>query len=192
MIKTEENNYYYFDINSGYLKINCTNPVMLKHLNIFPMKENLNELTSGKRYYISNDKIKNNESYIFDNKLINETIKLKYTLFGLRPNGNVKLVFNNKKSYVLNNISLEVNYTFENLSENGFHFECENVENEHLLLAEIIVGFLSEEYNNDFVVKDFIDVFGTNTIEGNRKGIIIKIPKNYNDDLNDFSIILSN
>ena len=189
----EKNNFYNFDINSGYLKINCTNPVMLKHSNIFSEDSMIEKnfkgpLITGKRYYIKHYHIMKSTNFKFDDNLINKNIKLKITLYGLRSNDNVELIFNNGASYNLNNIPLKVDYKFEDNSQNGFYFKSEKDQNEYLLLAEVIVGFLSEEYNNDFEVKDFKNTFGTNSI--NKKGIIIKIPKDFDQSLYDFSIIL--
>ena len=186
--KIEGNNFYNLEMYSGYLKINCTNPVMLSHYNRGDL-DIYNEyvLTSGEKYYICDYYIRKSQSYIFDNKLKNKNIELKITLFGLRPNENVKLIFNNGKSYDLYNTSLELNYTYQNDSENEFHFKIENVEKGHLLLAEIKLAFLPEENYDNIQIKDFEDSFGTNIIE---KGII-KIPKKFDESLYDYSILMN-
>ena len=178
----EKNNFNYFTNNNGYLKINCTNPLMLKHSNAdFMFIDNLN---AGQRYNLFNCKTE----YKFNNDLINQTITLKFTPFGLRSNETFELIFNNGESYDLNNTSLETNYTFTDKNENGFYFKCEG--EEHKFLVEVKVGFLSEQFNKDIEIKDLEDVLGTsNTV---KKGIIIKVPKKFDENLYDFSIIFSN
>ena len=163
---------------------------MLKHSNVIsdfnPKDDNI---SSSEKYYITNYYLKNYLNYTFDNKLMNQNIKLKFTIFGLKPNDNVEVIFNNGESYIINNTSLEVNYKYEDSLQNGFYFKIENIEENNLLLAEIKVGFLKDEYNNYFEVKDLENAFGTNSINKNKKGIIIKIPKDFDDNLYDFSII---
>ena len=165
---------------------------MLKHSNIIsdfePRYENI---SSGERYYITNYNLKDSLNYTFDNKLINQNIQLKFTIFGLKPNENVEVIFNNGESYMINNTSLEVNYKYKNSFQNGFYFKCENIEENNLLLAEIKVGFLKEEYNNNFELKDLENVLGTNSINKNKTGFIIKIPKEFDESLYDFSIIFN-
>ena len=186
--KTEENNFDNFDKNNGYLKINCTNPIMLKHSKIFIEGDKYQELISGQRYYISKYNIKSSTKYTFHEELVNKNLNLRFTLFGLKQNENVKLIFN-QQSYELSNIPLEINYEYKIYTNNLFYFECkEDIKN--LFEVEIIVGFLPEDLENNYEIKDLVDCFGENNIPNNKKGVIIKVPKEFDDNFYDLSIII--
>ena len=187
----EENNYDYFTTN-GYLKINCTSPVMIKHSNIYTEYQ-LNEtyeLTTGKRYFIRICEGKR-ILYTFNKKLLNKRIILKFTYFRLTKENDFSIYFigRNSYSYTKSKDSIEIEYTFNNPSENGFEFGCRN---NILILAELQVGFLSGEYYNDFEIKDLQNFVGANSIKDNKKGVIIRIPKDFDDSLYNYSLILSN
>ena len=181
-------NFYHFDANNGYLKINCSNPTMIKHSKISYNYET--EFNSGQKYYIKDDNIKNSRKYGFDKNLVNKTFSIKFNVFGLRPNQSVNINFDNM-IYEINESPLEINdYYYKDYSSEIFYFECVGVI-DNLLMAEIIVGFLNEDLEEKFQVIDFTNSFGTLSINSS-EGLIIRIPKNFNEDLYDFSILLLN
>lgn len=185
------NNFYQFDDeNNGYLKINCTNPTMIKHSKISYNYET--ELNQGQRYYIKNSDIKNSRKYGFAQKSVNNNFSIKFTIFGLRRNQTIHISFDNKK-YEINDYDsiLEINnYNYKYYSTETFFFECgEEITNS--LMAEIIVSFIPEELDEKYQLIDFVDSFGTLSINSS-EGLLIKIPKDLNEDLYDFSILLLN
>ena len=169
--KIAENYFYNFDENNGYLKINCTKPAMLKHSKIliknelylksgaykYPLDKNslivikiniYKEFISGQRYHIFKDEIKSSTKYTFHEDLVNKNLKLKFTLFGLKENRNVKLIFNEGKSYNLSNFPLEINYEYKIYTKDLFYFEYkDNIKN--MFEVEVIIGFLPEDLDID-------------------------------------------
>ena len=186
----DEYNLNYFRLSSGYLKINCSNPVMIRHSNILLYSNNIlsNIFNSGGRYYLNLENYRENTKFTFNNNLMNKNIELKFTIFGLLSNESIEVSFNDVKSYKLNNTSLKVNYTYDNKNNNGFSFKGFNKIESYFIFAEVIVGFLPEEINN-YQIIDLENTFGTNSIY--RKATFIKIPKNFDKNFYDFSIFLS-
>ena len=187
--KTEANNVDFFNgVNAGYFKINCTNPVMLKfskHYN----KLLYGELISGQRYYLSTEDI--TRKYTFHKNLVSQILHLKFSSFGIKNNDNIKIIFNDGNSYDLSTDPLEINYEYKEYSENVFYFVLRE-DIDYIFEIEIIVGFLDEELKNDYEIKDLVDSFGEHNVTQNKKGVIIKIPKDFDDELYDFSIVLPN
>ena len=98
----------------------------------------------------------------------------------------MKLFIFNKEIYQLNNTPFELNFTYKEYLPVLFYFKVgEDIKS---LVAEIIVGLLPEFINKAFKQIDFKDSIGTLNLE-KEKGIIIKIPKDLNEDLYDFSIL---
>ena len=96
---------------------------------------------------------------------------------------------NNELIYKLSNTPLEINYTYQNKTSELFYFNVGNEIN-RLVLAEIIVGNTNlENINETFEIKNLNDCFGTTTLKKS-KGIIIRIPENFTQELYDFSILL--
>jgi len=143
-------------------------------------------LTSGRRYILEKKFVSQNNLYL-DEKLINKNIPLKFSLFGIKTNSSIELILDNK-TYIINSSQpLEIEYFFEKNNSGSMNFKFgENIENS--LIIEIKVGFI-EEYLDSYKQIDFIDSFGKLEIEP-KKGIFIKIPKNLNENLYDYSIIL--
>ena len=180
--KIKENNFYQAYNESGYLKIKCNSPLMLKHTFLNYDYDKI--LNASRRYYLNNGYIRR-VNYTFDNTLINKNLQLKFTIFGLKQNEIINLIFNNN-IYELNNTPFEVNFTYKEYISDLLYFKVG--EEIGYLAAEIIVGFLPEHINEIYRQIDFTDSFGTITLE-EKKGVIIKIPKDLNEDLYDFSII---
>ena len=179
----KESNFFQTYNETGYLKIKCNEALMLKHsfLN-FDYDRNL---SSGHKYYINDDDIKDS-TYSFNISLINENLQIKITIFGLEPKQSIKLIFNNN-TYTLTNTPFELNFTYEKYSPNLLYFEV-GKEIQNLLLGEIIVGLLPEDINLIFKQIDFINSFGSLSLK-EKEGVIIKVPYNFTQDLYDFSII---
>ena len=187
--KTEANNVDYFEgENYGYFKINCTSPTMVKfskHYNNLLYEE----LTSGQRYYLSTEDI--TSKYTFHKNLVGQIIHLKFSSFGVKNNDNIKIIFNDGNSYDLSRDPLEINYEYKEYSGNAFYFELRE-DIDYIFEIEIIVGFLEEELKNDYEIKDLVDSFGEYNVTQNKKGVIIKVPKDFDAELFDISIILPN
>jgi hypothetical protein len=143
-------------------------------------------LNSGQKYYLDLNRRKH---YTFDESLINKDFQIKISLFGLEPNQSIKFFFNNI-TYNLTNKLFELNFTYKNYSSDLFHFEIMEENSNYTIIAEINVGFLSENINKAFKQIDFIDSFGTLNIK-EEEGVIIKIPKTFTKDLFNFSIIFN-
>ena len=177
-------NYYTISKIKGFLKIRCKAPLMLRHLFLLNKIFSNNQLKSGRKYYLDlNDK----KSYSFDKNLVGKDLQIKITIFGLEVNQKIKFYFN-KNTYNLTSKPFELNFTYNNYSENLFTFEeiDDNIDN--IIIAEINVGILPENINKTFRHIDFIDSFGSLKINGGER-VIIKIPNNLTNDLFDFSII---
>ena len=181
--KIKESNFFQTYNKTGYLKIKCNEPSMLRH-SILDFDYD-NNLSSGHKYYINNNYIKG-VNYTFDISLINKNLQMKITIFGLYPKESINLIFN-KNTYALNNTPFEISFLYEKYSLDLFYFEVgEEIQN--LLLAEIIVGLPPEDINKIFKQIDFIDSLGSLTIK-EKEGIIIKVPYNFDKDLYDYSMI---
>ena len=185
--KIEPKSYYALDKIIGFLKIKCSAPLMLKHLLLLLNLFDDNKLNSGQKYYINLEYAE--ESYTFDESLINKDLQIKITILGLKPNQIIKFFFN-YTTYNLTNKPFELNFTYENYVPNLFNFEKIDKNIDNIIIAEINVGLQPEKINEIFKQIDFIDSFGAlniNNKEG-KEGIIIKIPNNFTYDLFDFSI----
>ena len=130
---------------------------MLKHSKLFYDSDEDKVLDSGKKYYISKENILSSQEYSFNSNLLNKNLRLKFTIFGLKENENVKLYFNDEKSYDLSNKSLEINYEYKNHSSKIFYFKCNGNIN-HKIIVEVIVGFTEEELNNNYEIKDLVNL----------------------------------
>ena len=147
-----------------------------------------NEFKAGNRYYL-NDLYVKYQNYTFDDSLINQKIQLQFIIYGLKNGETIDLVMNNELIYKLSNTPLEINYTYQNKTSELFYFNVGNEIN-RLVLAEIIVGNTNlENINETFEIKNLNDCFGTTTLKKS-KGIIIRIPENFTQELYDFSILL--
>ena len=189
--KSEANNVDFFKgENIGYFKINCTSPATVKFSNHYN-KLLSEELISGKRYYLSTQYITSKSKYTFHVNLVGQILHLKFSSFGIKNNDNVKIIFNDGNSYDLSRDPLEINYEYKEYSGKAFYFELKE-DIDYIFEIEIIVGFLEEELKNDYEIKDLVDSFGEYNVTQDKKGVIIKIPKDFDAELFDISIILPN
>jgi len=183
--KIKETNFYKTNNKIGYLKIKCNNePSMVKHINLnfvnVRKEEELKVLSTGKKYNFFISKINN---FTIHSKYINENIVLKFTVYGLKPDESIELILG-EKNYNLNATPFEVNFLYEKNSDRIYFKAYENIINK--INIEIIVGFLPQDLNL-FQTIDFNDALGSLIIEP-RKGNIIKVPKEFNKNLYNFSI----
>ena len=169
---------------NGYLKIKCKEPTMIKH-----MIQNGNykkHLNTGKRYFIV--PTYEDYSFTFNEEYINKNISLKFIVYGLQKKETIKLIIDNN-IYNLNNEPFEINIFYEKYDKNLIIFNFDKNIFNHISI-EIIVGFIQEDLDK-FKQIDFIESFGELQIEG-KKGVIIKIPEDFNENLYNFSIISPN
>ena len=167
---------------SGYLKIKCEKPAMVNHICITGDYD-LN-LTSGKRYIFPKSRVRE-YNFTFEEKLINKSITLKFTLFGSSNNTSIEFYLNEELKILNNTTPLELLYTYEYYNPNLINFK-NNIEEDFCI--EIIVGFLEEDLKL-YKQIDFTDSLGNIVLEP-KEGYIIKIPEEFNQDLYDYSIII--
>ena len=184
-LKEKETNFIQiFDENEeGYLKIQCEKPAMIKH-SFISINYNKN-LISGKRYYISKEDAKYDMT--IEEKYINKTIPLKFSLLGCKNNSSIELYLN-EELIILNNTSpIELEFKYEKYISDLIKFKIpEDIDNS--IKIELIVGFLKEDLES-YKQIDFVDSLGNLNIEP-KKGVLIKIPKEFSEDLYDYSIIV--
>ena len=180
--------YYTLNKNIGFLKIKCKAPLMLKHLFWSDNAKYHHKLNSGIKYYLN---LEWRNQYTFDDSLVGKDLQIKITILGLPPNQIIKFVFNNT-AYNLTNKPFEFNFTYINYENYLFYFEIIDKNIDYIIIAEINIGLLPEIINETFTQLDFIDSLGTLNIKRKKakKGedVIIKIPKNFNKNLFDYSI----
>ena len=182
--ENKENFFLFNSKKKGFLKIQCEQPTMLHHYQIYlDIPKNL---TSGQRFYFSGENI--DKKFSFDKKLINITLPLKINTFGLDLND--KIIFKlNDEEYELNNTSLEINYTYNRYISDLIEFNVD-AKIKGKIFIEMIIGFIEEDLSN-YQQIDFDKALGTLEIGYKEEGAkIIKIPKDFNDDLYDYSIYL--
>lgn len=169
----------------GYLKISCEEPTMIKY-DYYSNENNFNNLFSGEKLTISFDDIEKN-SYTLDKSLVNETIPLKFKVFGLNNNESIKLNLSENLYELKNGESLEINYLYKNYLVNLFNFIADDETIKNKTKIEIIIGFLKKDLDNYSQI-DFDKTLEELNIKKG-KGVIIKVPKNFSNDLLDYSLI---
>lgn len=171
----------------GYLKIASNKHSIFQHFVIHrPMYFGALNLNTGRKYYYDLFYLYKKSHITFDNKYDNKIIPLKFRLYGADSNSIVSLLLN-KKKYIINNTGLEINYLF-NQNNSQIYFDDINVTEKTYL--EVTVGFLDEDLAL-FKQIDFIESIGELSLEKG-KHCIIKIPKDFNEELYDYSIIFPN
>ena len=155
---------------------------MLRHVDIGSFHQS--KLKANQRYYINNEHIRINK-YTFDETIIGNNLQLKFIIYGLKNNETIDLIYD-EEIYQLNNTPFELNYTYKENKNDLFYFKVgEEIE---VIAAEIIVGFLPENINIFYKQINYTESFGTFLLE-EEKGLIIKVPRDLDEDLFDFSII---
>ena len=181
--KIKESNFFHTTQEKGYLKIKAKEPSMIKKS--FYSNEIYFFLRINQRYYFTKSQLVYSE-FTFLEELINKTIPIKFSLYGTNPNTILKLYLNDTL-YELGNTPLELEYIYKEHKNNLIYFEI-GKELEETLLLEIVVGLMKDNYSS-YEEKDFKDING-NIICKSHKNLIIKIPKDYDDSMNDYSIIM--
>ena len=175
------------DYQKGYLKIACKDPTLIKRFYIrdfyFRNKESI--LIPGKRYIFSTkyipEKIKLSET------LIGKKISLKFSIFGAKNNNQVKLNLNGSEQILsIDNKSMEFELKFyrEN-SSYLINFDIEKDIKEEMLIEAIVV---TKEDLSEYQIKNLNESFGNLNVDKG-KGIIIKVPKEYDESYYNYSII---
>jgi len=168
---------------SGYLKIVCKGPTMIKHSYI----DNIDQssiLFSGRRYYFSTEEIPKNIS--LSDTLFGKIISLKISMFGTESDSHIELFFNRSK-FILGNKSLEFEFEYSEKEAESYliNFNIEK-DKKNEMLIEIVVG--SKENISSFEIRNLDDIFGNFKMDAG-KGVIIKVPKEYDENYYNFSII---
>ena len=176
-----ETNSFIPDYQKSYLKIVCKEPTLIKHSYI-KTQNTYSSLTSGKSYIFSTKNIPD-KIYLSD-ELKGKNISLKFSILGTKNNYQIQLNLNGT-IYTLDNKSMEFELEYQ---EAGSYFiniiKGEDIKEQ--ILIEIFVGV--KEDLNEFEIKNLSDSLGNLSLDKG-KGIIIKIPKEYDDNYYNFSII---
>ena len=185
--KNESDNYIIGQY-SGYLKIRSNNePSMFQHfvLNKKDNYENKRELDTGKKYYfLIKNLIKNKQYITIKSNYVNKNISLKFRAIGLNQNESITLIFD-EKYYMIKNLSLEIEYEYKKYNPNLIYFSDVNIN--EIIYIEIKVGYLKEDLNL-YKQIDFENSIGK--LNYNQyNGTIIKILKDFQDDLLNYSLI---
>ncbi len=181
--KINETNAYIPEYQYGYLKIVCKEPTLIKHSYLDKFYYSHYNLTSGKSYIFP---IINSSSTIsLSEKLKGKTVSLKFSILGVKKNYIVKININGTEHILSNkSLELELEYTYQ---EKGSYFISLNKGDiKEEILIEVVVG-LKEDFK-EFQILDLNDAFGNFNLDGQRSAII-KVPKNYDDNFYNFSII---
>ena len=144
-------------------------------------------LEIGKRYIISKiNLIRSYSFYTFDN---NTFIPLKFTLFGCKTNCSIEIKLGEDEKIILNNtIPIETKFKYRIKIDYLRINIPKDIINE--VAIELIVGF-TEDVLKSYKQIDFIDSLGSLDLM-EYEGVIIKIPKDLNEDFYDYSIIIPN
>ena len=172
----------------GYLKIVCKGPALVKHSYIYNTQYRYEDyiLSSGKRYYFSTYYIPKNIK--FSDTLIGKTISLKFSIFRANNNNNqVKLNLNGTE-YILSNDNKSLEFeleSYQDIRSYLINFDIEEDIKKEIWI-EIVVG--TKEDLSEYQIKNLNESLGNLKID-NGKGIIIKVPKEYNESYYNYSII---
>ena len=141
-------------------------------------------LTTNKRYIFQKYTIKN-YNFTFNEELINKTIPIKFSLYRVNPNTTIQLYLD-KALYELGNTPLELEYIYKEYIKDLIYFKIGEEIDDNMII-EIVVGLMKDNYSS-YEEKNFKDLNG-NLIIKSKKNLIIKIPKEYDNYMNDYSII---
>ena len=170
---------------NGYLYIKCKNPTMIKH-SLAKFNQDNSNLKSGNSYYFNYKEIEN-LNFTFDSNLFQKKFELKFKVYGIHPTKSIKLSLETKTYELSINSPLEITYIYNQDSYGVFEFIVEE-EIESSVIVNIMVGYSQEDLDYMYKEMDFVNSIGALTIEKG-KGVIIKIPENFNEELYDYSII---
>ena len=192
--KINETHFAHNVYGKGFLKIKCQNPIMLKYIYTYTNYDYIyfpSFFLSGFSYFINYYYLDDDYNLDTDlvNKVINKTIPfipLKFSLFGIKQNYSIELILDNK-TYELNNSKpLEIEYICETNNCGFIKFNAgDNIEK--TMIIEVIVGNINENLEKYDQI-DFIDSLGKLDIK--KRGTIIKVPKDLNEELYDFNILV--
>ena len=100
----------------AYLKISCDNPVMFTNIRYTQSNQQIYtyNLKSSEKIYLSQYEIDNN-NYTLDKTLVNEDIKLRFNIFGLKNDQSIKVNLDGNEYDLNNTKSLEINYKYEKI-----------------------------------------------------------------------------
>ena len=167
---------------NGYLKIVCKEPTLIKHSYIYYCDED-STLIPGKRNIFFIDSHPKNIN--LSDTLIGKNISLKFSMFKNSNDNQIKLKLNGTE-YILSNKTLEFEIkSYQDIRSYIINFEIEKGWRSEMLI-EIFVG--TKEDLSDYQIKNLNESFGNLKVDKG-KGIIIKIPKEYNEIYYDYSII---
>ena len=192
--KINETNFVQHTNENGFLKIKCQNPTMVRHIKSYGSY--VREFLPGLKYFLFYEKLMNihyQDYYLnrtFVNKAINKTIPfipLKFSLLGVKQSSSIEIILDNKRYELNNSKSLEIEYMPELNDKGHIKFKIGD-DIEKTMVLEVIVGNIKEILDK-YEQIDFINSLGTLEIE-NKKGVIIKVPKDFSENLYDFSLIL--
>ena len=176
---------------SGYLKIkNINDNTLFQHLTLdsYERYYKSKELDTGKQYlFLIKNLIDNQINITIKSNYVNNNIFFKFRVFGLN-NDEIVTIFFDEKKYELNNNSLEIIYEYKKYNPNLIYFSDDEIKKN--IFVEIKVGFLEQDLKL-YKQINFKDAIGKITYDS-YNGTIIKIPRDLNEDLFNYILIIKN
>ena len=142
----------------------------------YKLKSGYSYITSINKYILS---------FTLEKKLVNKIIPLKFRLLESKNNSYIELYLNGELNTSNNTTPLEFSYKYEEYVDELI--KLKNILGLEDPIVEIIIGFTNENFN--YTQIDFVESLGYFDLEP-KKGYIIKIPKEFNEELYDYSIII--
>jgi len=175
---------YLAEYDQGYLKFVCKEPTMIKHsyIDVYKINHDYN-LTSGKSYIFSLPIF--SEIYLSDT-LKGKKVSLKFSV--LEPKYEYEYeaqLYLNGTNYTLGNTSLELEYTCQEAGSNFISIVTGELKYFNMYL-EIVVG--NKEDLKELEIINLNDAFGNLHFDV-KKTLIIKVPKDLDDNYYNFAII---
>ena len=186
--KITETNSFLSKNKTGFLKIACKEPTMIKH-SYLTYIEDYSYISPGEKYIYSTSnshriKFTINDIYLYKGKIV----LLKFTLLGVKNNYQIEILVN-KIEYILGNKSLELELQFPDLDPLD-HFIRINAGKDikEELLIELVVE-MKDEYKYYYTIQNFNESLGNFNISG--RSFIIKVPKEFDEKYYNYSIMLN-
>ena len=173
---------YLNEYDQGYFKFVCKEPTMIKHsyIDLYKINRDFN-LTSGKSHIYSSPFF--SPIYLSDT-LRGKKVSLKFSI--LEPKNKYQIQLNlNGTNYTLGNMSLEFEFEYHETESYFIFFEVGDIKLD-IIYLEIVVG--NKEDLKELEIINLNDAFGNLHFDV-KKALIIKVPKDLDDNYYNFSII---
>ena len=170
----------------GYIKISCKEPTLIKlsFIDLYYIRYSYN-LTSGKSYiYLLSYSTK--ETVYLSDTLKGKKVSLKFSVLEPKINYQIQLNLNGTNHTLLANMSLEFEFEYTYQEEGTYFIILDKGKIDDYIFIEIVVGNMDNLKELEII--NLNDAF-ENLNFGNKKSVIIKVPKENDDNYYNFSII---